>query len=120
MPFQVLANSVIGIEASFYLDLKMNGKFFEPLLHAIGGNPYSLRARVEKDIQRFKEHDIKVTFVFDGLDFVSKRQQAGVQRPADVRALESAWTYYSAGDSIKTRNTFAQASKLFSLLEAAY
>ena len=111
VPFQILANAVIGVDASYYLNLRLNDPDREPLLHALSGTPYSLQDMIEHDIQTLRKHNIKPMFVFDGLDYVNKKQQAGTQPADTVHALRSAWRHYQSGDAVKTRTEFSRARK---------
>ena len=116
MSLKILSNAVIGIEASYYLEMKLNGGFTEPLLRAIGGYPYNLRNRLVKDLERLKSNDIKVIFVFDGLDFVNKRAQAGTRGSASVPMHENGWRHYQQSESENTAKSFAKARQCLGLL----
>ena len=111
VPFSILKNAVVAVDASYYLDLRVNDPENEPILHALNGVPYSLRDFLEQDIKALRKAQINLIFVFDGLDYANKRQQAGSPSPATQRALETAWQHYFNGDGDKTRSDFSRASK---------
>ena len=104
-----LKYAVIGVEASHYLDLRLNKTCPEPLLHALGGFPYSLKNIVEDDVQSLKKLDIDLVFVFNGLDFKNK-EQASSNSLVNVKAIEDAWQHYLGGDALQTVEDFTRAS----------
>jgi hypothetical protein len=105
-----LNDSVIGVDASYYLDLRLNKTSHEPLLHALGGFPYSLRKILEDDIQLLKAFKIKLLFVFDGLDFRNKEPPSS-RSAANRRAHEDGWKHYSDRDPDQTLADFSRAGK---------
>ncbi|KAI9713517.1 MAG: hypothetical protein M1820_000899 [Bogoriella megaspora] len=98
-----LSGSVVAIEAGHYLtQLLTNPTSREPLLAALGGLPFTMRATVTEDIRLFREYDITPIFVFDGLDV---RRVNGFFQQADeaIRANASAWDLYNrhqAGEAV--------------------
>ena len=105
-----LKDSVIGVDASYYLDLRLNKTSHEPLLHALGGFPYSLKKLLDDDIQLLRSYNIKPIFVFDGLDFRNK-EQPGSKSLANRKAYEDGWKHYSDGDAEQTLAAFSRAGK---------
>jgi XPG N-terminal domain len=101
---------VLGIDASYYLDLRLNKTSHEPLLHALGGFPYSLKKILDDDIQLLRSYKIKPIFVFDGLDFRNKEQPSS-RSLANRKAHEDGWKHYSEGDPEQTVADFSRAGK---------
>jgi XPG N-terminal domain len=110
LPFSALKDTVIGVDASHYLDLRLNGKDNEPLINALCGAPYALQGMIEHDLEILKKHDIKLIFVFDGLDFVNKGQRI-IQTATSRGAHEEAWQHYLSKDAEKSLADFGQASQ---------
>lgn len=105
-----LKDSVIGVDASYYLDLRLNKTSHEPLLHALGGFPYSLKKILDDDIQLLRSYKIEPFFVFDGLDFRNKEQPSS-KSLANRKAHEDGWKHYSDGDADQTVAGFSRAGK---------
>ena len=137
-PLQHLAGAVIGVDASYYLDLRLNKalkastdskkaspssnedpslqdaarKGREPLFNALGGVPCSLQDAIEKDIQILKKHDISLTFIFNGLDYATK-EPSGARSATNLRAHEEGWLAYKNDDEDATVKAFGKAGKKF-------
>lgn len=109
-PLSAIKDARIGVDASYYLDQRLNKKSNEPLLHALGGFPYALKKLVEEDVQYLKKLDISLVFVFNGLDFRNREQPAS-QSSANRKAHEDGWQHYLGGDPDKTVTDFGRASK---------
>jgi hypothetical protein len=109
LPLSALKDATIGVDASYYLDLRLNKTGREPLLHALGGLPYSLKSVVEQDIEILQGLGISLVFVFDGLDFRNK-EQSSLKTLANLRANEDGWQHYLEGDADLTAQDFARAS----------
>ena len=105
-----LNDSVIGVDASYYLDLRLNKTSHEPLLHALGGFPYSLKKILDDDIQLLKTFKIKLMFVFDGLDFRNKEPPSS-RSVVNRRVHEDGWKHYSDRDPEQTLADFSRAGK---------
>jgi hypothetical protein len=110
-----LKGTVIGVDASYYLDLRLNKTSHEPLLHALGGFPYSLKKILDDDIELLRSYNIKPIFVFDGLDFRNKEQPSS-RSLANRKAHEDGWKHYSDGDPEQTVADFSRAGKKHELL----
>jgi hypothetical protein len=106
-----LKDSVIGVDASYYLDLRLNKTSHEPLLHALGGFPYSLKKILDDDLQLLRSYKIEPIFVFDGLDFRNKEPPSS-RSLANRRAHEDGWKHYSDGDPDQTVADFSRAGKM--------
>jgi hypothetical protein len=136
-PLQHLAGAVIGVDASYYLDLRLNKalkasaeskktslesnknptaqdgikKGREPLFNALGGVPCSLQEAIEKDVQVLKKHDVSLTFVFNGLDYATK-EPSGARSATNLRAHEEGWLAYKNDDEDATVKAFGKAGKI--------
>lgn len=110
-PLSVLKDSVIGIDASYYLDLRLNLNQEEPLKTALGGIPFALKATINDDITAVQEAGITLVFVFNGLDFVNKAPPSS-SSVESKNAHEEGWRHYLAGDAKKPVEDFGQASML--------
>ena len=90
MPLTSLRNSVIGVDANFYLErLLLPSK--EPLLSAIGGSPLALGVIIAKELEDLKTVGLKLHFVFNGLDYDVKDtifQQSIVASEANAGAFK--------------------------------
>ena len=109
LPLSALKDATIGVDASYYLDLRLNKAGREPLLHALSGLPYSLKSVVERDIEVLQGLDISLVFVFDGLEFRNKEQSSS-KTLANRRANEDGWQHYLDGDADMTVRDFTRAS----------
>lgn len=118
-PFASLRHAVIGIDASYYLDLRLNSPTsIEPLLSAIGGVPYTLKATLRGDLEAFQAIDATLIFVFDGLDYKNKEQHNSTRLTANLKAYKDGWKEYYNKDNDKkvaaerTLKAFAKASAM--------
>ncbi|KAL8830353.1 MAG: hypothetical protein Q9170_005766 [Blastenia crenularia] len=64
MPISALSTSVIGIDATYYLE----GTAKEPLLSATGGFPLGLESSFVRELRDLQTVGLKPHFVFNGLD----------------------------------------------------
>lgn len=64
MPISTLRDSVIGIDAAYYLE----GPAKEPLVSALGGSPLALETSIVRELKDWEAVGIRPHFVFDGLD----------------------------------------------------
>lgn len=71
LPLQSLKNTVIGVEASHFLDRFLSPSR-EPLLSATGGSPLGLRALIESELNALRDAEITPIFVFNGLETATK------------------------------------------------
>ena len=67
MPLACLKDSVLGIDAMYYLSTFLTPAK-EPLLSALGGFPLGLQKNIEKELQDIQSAGIELHFVFSGLD----------------------------------------------------
>ncbi|PGH19435.1 hypothetical protein AJ80_03936 [Polytolypa hystricis UAMH7299] len=104
-----LKGSVIGIDATHYLDQHLNHHVTkEPLLIALGGFPFALKANIEKEIQALKALGISCVFIFNGLDF-GKRELDFSRQSQNLRALEQAWDFYDQQQAEQVVDAFSSA-----------
>ncbi|KAI5304533.1 hypothetical protein KEM55_000030 [Ascosphaera atra] len=112
LPLTVLSNSAIGIDASFYLDLHLNRySSKEPLLPALGGFPFSLKANIERELRVLHDNGVSPVFVFKGLETECERQEVQrLETPVEsARAIEHAWELYAKGDAVQVVEVFSSA-----------
>ena len=107
-PLNMLKDAVIGVNASYYLDLRLNGNGEEPLKHALGGLPFCLKKAIEDDLALLRQHGVTLLFVFDGLEYVNKSQPVS-QSTESKRVQDEAWHHYLSGDSKRTVSDFGKA-----------
>lgn len=107
-PLNLLKDAVIGVDASYYLDLRLNGSNEEPLKHALGGLPFCLKKAVEDDLAFLRQNGITLVFVFNGLDYVNKSLPDS-QSAESKRVQDEAWHHYLSGDSKQTVADFGKA-----------
>ena len=68
MPLTCLKDSIIGIDAAYYLaHFLQPGK--ESLLAALGGQPFVLESSIMRELDDCRAAGFDVHFVFDGLDW---------------------------------------------------
>lgn len=77
MPLTGLKGSVIGIDATYYLDGFMAPAEKEALLSALGGYPLGLESTIVKQLTDLQTAGFNPHFVFDGLDFGIKDDPFG-------------------------------------------
>ncbi|KAK6381369.1 hypothetical protein LTS17_004426 [Exophiala oligosperma] len=106
-PLNMLKDAVIGVDASYYLDLRVNNEV-EPLKHALGGLPFTLKKAIEDDISLLRQHGVTLVFIFDGLDYVNKSAPDSLSGESR-RAQEEAWHEYLSGNSKGTVSHFCKA-----------
>ena len=112
LPLSSLKDAVIGIDASYYLDQRLNKQSQEPLLNALGGFPFVLKSSIERELSTLKSHGISVVFVFNGLDFGGTRRGSTTTSTTAARAFESAWAAYDSGNVPEVLKGFQRAGKL--------
>ncbi|CAG8920747.1 unnamed protein product [Penicillium salamii] len=107
LPLSSLRDSVIGIDASHYINQHLvNQSTREALLGALGGFPFALRTNIEKELQVFKNLGVGCVFVFNGLDFGKKELRAQSQ---SSRSFEQAWDLYDQQQADQVVDAFSSA-----------
>ncbi|KAL8643191.1 MAG: hypothetical protein Q9228_000176 [Teloschistes exilis] len=104
MPISALGDSIIGIDAAYYLE-QIQQK--EPLLPALGGFPLALESRIFKELDALQAFGIKPHFVFDGLGYGIDDDPFGPSTEAASRNVEAFDTY--------DKNMAPQAMQLFKI-----
>jgi hypothetical protein len=100
--------TVIGVDASYYLNLRLNNDpKDEPLKPALGGTPFVFKKTVEDDIDELRKFGVKLVFVFNGLDYVNKSVP---EETTNRLLIEGAWHHYLEGDSKRTVDDFGKAT----------
>ena len=91
-----LAGYKIAIEASWYLqNLLDTPPAKEPLLSALGGLPFWLKAEIEEDLDQWKKYNVTPLFIFDGLSIVGKEEMVLRTAKDGARRSEEAWGLYN-------------------------
>ncbi|KAK2744408.1 hypothetical protein FQN57_004305 [Myotisia sp. PD_48] len=109
LDLSTLKGASIGIHAKYYLDLHLNHYVTkEPLLIALGGFPFALRANIEREIRALKAMGIRLVFVFDGLKPGKPDHDLSAQTQ-NVRALEQAWEYYDQQQAAQVVDAFSSS-----------
>ncbi|KAL8938566.1 MAG: hypothetical protein Q9211_003155 [Gyalolechia sp. 1 TL-2023] len=101
MPISALNNSVIGIDATYYLE----GAAKEPLLSAMGGFPLGLEPIFIRELHDLQSVGLRLHFVFNGLDDGVNDDPFGPSLAA-AKANAAAFETYDS-------NSAAQAKELF-------
>lgn len=97
-----LAGYKIAIEASWYLqNLLDTPPAKEPLLSALGGLPFWLKAEIEEDLDQWKKYNVTPLFIFDGLSIVGKEEMALRTAKDGARRSEEAWALYNVAKTLE-------------------
>ncbi|KAK9432702.1 temperature dependent protein affecting M2 dsRNA replication-domain-containing protein [Lipomyces doorenjongii] len=106
LPLTILKDTVLGIDAEYFFlqQLSPPGKK-EPLLHALGGLPFSLKSCLEAFLHGLKGAGIKPVFVFKGIQLY--RNERPFARP-DLRQQKraEAWEAYDKAKGETAVNIF--------------
>jgi hypothetical protein len=109
LALSTLKGTVIGVHASHYLDQHLNHHVTkEPLLIALGGFPFALKANIERELLALKSLGVTPIFVFDGLE-VGKPALDTPSRARSARALEQAWEFYDQQQAEQVVDAFRSA-----------
>lgn len=109
-PLKQLENRTIGIDAEDYIDKILNSpQTREPLLSALGGNPFTIDTILAEHLAVFKEAKITPFFVFNGLRINAQQMQlhAGLAHSQNVG---EAWDLYNASDPERAVAKFGSSS----------
>ncbi|ODO07828.1 hypothetical protein I350_03407 [Cryptococcus amylolentus CBS 6273] len=102
-PISHLANTRIGIDASYYINhLLTDPATREPLVAATGGIPYSIIQKIETDLRALEHRSIKPVFVFAGLPLAAKEPVKLPDQKAEREnvAKNEAWALYDQGEPL--------------------
>lgn len=96
-PIDQLQDKRIVVDAEDFLENILTSQATrEPLLPALGGLPFALRKHLDLYLAKFKEANITLTFVFNGLDLACRdRQTLSRESKQAARSLDQAWSLYS-------------------------
>jgi len=108
-PFSDLKGSVLAIEASFYLErLLTQAPFKEPLLSALGGVPFALKAHIQNELELLRNADITPLFVFGGMN-TGEKDRPFRQQDNAVRLNSNAWQLYDEHQAQRAVDTFGSS-----------
>lgn len=105
-----MKDATLGVDATCYLNLRLNERKDEPLKLAIGGVPLTLKSTIESDINAATAAGVTLLFVFNGLDFVNKAASDSSSF-SSIKAHENGWKQYLEGDEEASARNFERASK---------
>lgn len=113
LALSALKGAVVGVHASHYLDQHLNHHVTkEPLLVALGGFPFALRANIERELNALKELGVSPLFVFDGLQ-VGRPAPDSPSHAQSTRAVEQAWGLYDQQQADQVVDAFSNAGTGF-------
>ncbi|KAL8735967.1 MAG: hypothetical protein Q9166_000529 [cf. Caloplaca sp. 2 TL-2023] len=101
MPISSLSDSVIGIDAAYYL----TGPAKEPLVSAIGGFPLALETTLLRELNDLQAVGLRPHFVFNGLDYGTDDDPFG---PSLASAASNAVAFetYEAENAVQAIQVF--------------
>src|ERR1700761_4608010 len=106
----------IGIDAEDYLHSLLVTGNREPLLQALGGQPFSLKSRINDHLENYEAAGIDPVFVFHGLDLPCKDRASVLNESRKSMALlNDAWQIYDQGKGDEAVTAFGKACELQSL-----
>lgn len=106
-----MKDTVIGIEAAYYLDRLLNTPpSKEPLLSALGGFPFALKTHIENELETMQSLGIKPLFVFSGMDYVAKEKPSR-ELSDSVRLNSEAWSLYNQQSPVEAVETFGNSGE---------
>ena len=102
MPLTCLKDSIIGVDAAYYLAHFLEPSK-EPLLAALGGQPFALESAIVRELDDCKAAGFKVHFVFDGLDWGVKDEpfKASISNAFTSTAAFETYEKDMPGEAIK-------------------
>ena len=114
MPLASLNGSVIGVDASYYLETLL-AAHKEPLLSALGGFPLALGNTVKNELDDIQSSGLRLHFVFDGLDFGTKDDPFRVSIKAG-QANAQAFDVYEGNRAQEATGIFRASGTTFTRL----
>ncbi|KAK3703429.1 hypothetical protein LTR37_014419 [Vermiconidia calcicola] len=109
-PLEQFRDRRIGIDAEDYLHSLLFAGNREPLLPALGGQPFTLKKRVGEDLEGFRAAGIEPVFVFNGLDLACKDRISILNEGKKASTiLNDAWNIYDQGKGEEAVNAFGRA-----------
>lgn len=106
MPIAALSNSVIGVDAAYYLE----GAAREPLVSALGGFPLALESTIVRELKDWQAVGIRPHFVFNGLDDGINDDPFGPSL-ASARANATAFETYDRDEASQAIELFRNSGK---------
>jgi len=108
-----LVDCAIAVDATYFLLLHIDVTGHEPLLPALGGLT-GIHARIEQELQQWKDHNVTPFFIFDGQP-ITGQDEVTVMRSKELhKRTNEAWTLYDNGKAVDAVSAFGQnTSKLF-------
>lgn len=107
MPLISLKDSIIGIDASYYLERLLKPPK-EPLLPALGGWPLALEATVKRELDDLQTAGFKPHFVFDGLKYGIEDDPFTSSSASSV-AIIKAFELYEADNATEAVKIFKES-----------
>lgn len=107
MPISALSESVIGVDAAYFLEVSAK----EPLVSALGGFPLALEASIVRELHDWQAVGIRPHFVFNGLDDGINDDPFGPSL-ASARAIATAFETYSIPQAEQATELFKISGKL--------
>jgi len=92
-----LEDASIAIEAEYFIDSILTGGTKEPLLPALGGVPFTIDSILEERLRVLREHKIRPTFCFNGLNPNRQRQKLEASLRYS-KIVGEAWDLYNASN----------------------
>lgn len=109
-PIEQLRNRTVGIDAEDYLQSLLTAGNREPLLPALGGLPFTLKTRVDQDLDAFAEAEVVPVFVFNGLDLACHDTASVLTESRKASTtLTDAWNIYDQGKGEEAVSMFSKA-----------
>ena len=106
-----LSGAVLAIEASFYLDRLLNQPpSKEPLLPALGGLPFSLKAHIQNELGILAEHGVRPVFIFNGME-AGKKHRPFKDMDDAARLNGSAWELYNRHEAEQAVESFGKSGQ---------
>ncbi|RMZ82440.1 hypothetical protein DV737_g2074, partial [Chaetothyriales sp. CBS 132003] len=110
-----LKDAVLGIDASYYLDLALRNNE-EYLINAHGGLPFTLERELEDDVKVLRAAGVAAVFVFNGLSHANK-SPSDWQSAQNTQAIENGFSKIrSKDDQAKIADEFSKAKYPVELL----
>ncbi|KAL8683777.1 MAG: hypothetical protein Q9186_000263 [Xanthomendoza sp. 1 TL-2023] len=101
MPISYLNDSVIGIDAAYYLEAFAP----EPLVSALGGDPLGLESSITRELHDLQTVGLRPHFVFNGLDYGVDDDSFGPSL-ANAANISLAFETYEGGQPIQAAHFF--------------
>lgn len=109
MPISTLSESIIGVDAAYYLENHPK----EPLVSALGGFPLAFETSIVKELGDLQAVGIRPHFVFNGLDNGINDDPFGPSL-ASAQASAIAFETYARGEPTAAIELFRKSGKLIS------